>query len=104
MLFFLFEGDYDDAINFRWRENFFGDAKIFEKLDRVVAIDFVQKWSKSELSSRFSMDSADSMDSMDSMGSMDSMDSMGSMGSVDSTQTAVVDDFFSREGTPIKTT
>ena len=42
----------------RWQafggcENIFGDAKIFEKLDRVDAIDFVQKSSKSELASRF---------------------------------------------------
>ena len=35
-------------------EFFFDDAKIFEKLDRVVAIDFVQELSKSEPSSRFS--------------------------------------------------
>ena len=34
-------------------ENFFDDAKIFEKLDRGAAIDFVKKSSKSELSSRF---------------------------------------------------
>ena len=71
---FFAEGDYDDAINFRWRENFFGDAKIFEKIDRVVASDFVQELSKSELSSRFSMDSMDSVGSMDSRDSMDSMD------------------------------
>ena len=37
---------------FRRRENF-GGAKIFEKKVRVVAIDSVQKSSKSELSSRF---------------------------------------------------
>ena len=30
-----------------------GPTKIFEKLDRVVAIDFVQESSKSEPSSRF---------------------------------------------------
>ena len=34
-------------------ENFSDGAKSFEKLDRVVAIDFVQESSKSELSPRF---------------------------------------------------
>ena len=38
---------------FRRREFFFDGTKIFEKLDRVVAIDSVQKSSKSELSLRF---------------------------------------------------
>ena len=34
-------------------KKFFGGAKILKKLDRVVAIDFVKKSSKSELASRF---------------------------------------------------
>ena len=38
---------------FRRRDNFFDDAKIFEKKVWVDAIDFVQKSSKSELSSVF---------------------------------------------------
>ena len=37
----------------RFDENFFDGAKFFEKLDRVVAIDFIQESSKSEPSSRF---------------------------------------------------
>ena len=40
--------------NFPATRKFFGGAKILEKLDRIVAIDFVKKSSKSELSSRFS--------------------------------------------------
>ncbi len=48
-----FDDDDDDAKIFRRRENFLDDAKSFEKIDRVDAIDFVQKSSKSELSSRF---------------------------------------------------
>ena len=39
---------------FRRRENFLDGPKIFQKLDRLDAVDFVQKSSKSELSSRFS--------------------------------------------------
>ena len=39
---------------FRRRDIFFDGAKIFEKLDRGDAIDFVKKSLKSELSSRFS--------------------------------------------------
>ena len=38
---------------FRRRDFFFDGAKIFEKLDRGDAIDFIKKSSKSELSSRF---------------------------------------------------
>ena len=37
---------------FRCRENIFGRAKMFEKLDRGDAIDFVKKSSKSDLSLR----------------------------------------------------
>ena len=39
--------------NFLSARKFFGDANIFEKLDRVDAIDFVKKSSKLEPSSRF---------------------------------------------------
>ena len=43
-----------DSKIFRQHESFFVGAKISENLDRDVAIDFVNKLSKAELSSRFS--------------------------------------------------
>ena len=48
------EQNFCDGANKKFqREKFFGGAKILKKLDRVVAIDFVQESLKSEPSSRF---------------------------------------------------